>query len=691
VSADFFAVLGKGPALGRPFLPEEDREGAPRVVILSDGLWRGRFSADPGIVGRTIRLDRQPHQVVGVLPPDFVLPGALMGRTISLLVPAAFPAELLANRGDHETNLIARLIPGATADEAHGQLQAVSERLAREHPDTNRETRALAVPLDRDVTRGVRGSLLLLLGAVAAVLAIVCLNVANLQLVRALGRRRELAVATALGAARPRLAAGLLLESLLLALLGGSTGVGLAHGLLEGLKALAPAGTPRLETAALDGRVLLVSLAVTLATGVAFGLLPALAATRGRTFALLASGAREHSSRWLLRWRAGLVSLQVALALALLVAAGLLVRSMARLGAVPLGFETSRVVAARINLPPAHYPDAVSRLGFFEELERRLAARPGIEAVAFANALPLRGGWSTGIEVEGRPASSAREGNQADAQAVSPGYFRTLGIPLLRGRGFERGDREGAPYVALVNEEYVRRHSPGGRVLGTRFRRGRRAPWVEVVGVVGALHREGPHEERTPQIYLPAAQHGIYPVRLADLALRGSTAPDALAGLLRSEVEALDAEQPISRVMSLDEALERGAAGRRFGLALFAGFALLALVLTLVGIYGVAAYAVGQRTAEIGVRIALGADRAGILLLVGRDVLAQVGVGIAAGLALAFATTRSLSGLLFQVAPWDPTTFAFVPVLLAAVALAAALGPALRATRVDPVSALRRE
>jgi putative ABC transport system permease protein len=228
-------------------------------------------------------------------------------------------------------------------------------------------------------------------------------------------------------------------------------------------------------------------------------------------------------------------------------------------------------------------------------------------------------------------------------------------------------------------------------VLGTRFRRGERAPWVEVVGVVGALHRDGPDEERAPQIYLPAAQHGIYPVRLADVALRGAAAPETLAGLLRSEVVALDAEQPISRVMSLDEALARGAAGRRFGLALFAGFALLALVLPLVGIYGVAAYAVGQRTAELGVRIALGADRAGILRLVARDVLAQVGAGIAAGLVLAFATARSLSGLLFQVAPWDPGTFAFVPVLLAAAGLLAALGPALRATRVDPVSALRWE
>ena len=691
VGADFFAVLGTGPVLGRAFLPEEDRDGGPKVVILSDGLWRSRFGADPAIVGRSVRLDRQPYQVVGVLPPGFVTPGAMGGpREASVLVPAAFPAELLANRGDHETDLVARLRPGASLAEADAQLRAVSERLARDHPDTNREFRAVAIPLDRDVTRDVRASMLLLLGAVGAVLAIACLNVANLQLVRALGRHRELAVCGALGAPRSRLVAGLLIESLLVAGLGGVAGLGLASFLLAGLKTLAPAGTPRLATAALDARVLAAALVATVATGLFFGLAPALAATRTRAAAVLQVGARQHSSRRVMRWRGALVSGQVALALALLVCAALLMRSMARIGSVALGFETESVVAAQVKLPQEAYPDAARRLAFFEELERRLAARPGVAAVAFVNTLPLRGGWRTGIQVEGRPVDPEHH-DDADAQAVSRGYFRALGIPLLRGRGLEQTDREGAPYVALVNEEFARRFAYGGSVIGKRFRRGPKAPWVTVVGEVGSLRRDGPDADATSQIYLPAAQTGLYPVRLSDVALRGNGGAGALTSLLRAEVEALDAEQPISRVTTLDEALARGVAPRRFGLALLAGFALTALALTLVGIYGVAAYSVGQRIPELGVRVALGAERGRILGLVVRGVLSQVLIGVAAGLALAFAATRALQGLLFQVAPTDPATFAAVPLLLLAAAALAALGPALRATRVDPVTALRWE
>jgi predicted permease len=677
--------------LGRAFLPEEDREGGAKVVILSDALWRSRFGGNPAIIGTSVRLDRQPYQVVGVLPPGFVTPGTMGGpREVSVLVPAAFPAELLANRGDHETDLVARLRPAASVAEANAELRTVSEKLAREFPDTNREFVAQAIALDREVTRDVRESLLLLLGAVAAVLAIACLNVANLQLVRALGRQRELAVCGALGAPRTRLVSGLLIESLLVALLGGGAGLGLASFLLAGLKALAPAGTPRLASAALDARVLAVALAATIATGLLFGLAPALAATRTRAAALLQVGARQHSSRAVLRWRGALVSGQVALALALLVAAGLLVRSMSRLGSVAIGFETQNVVAAQVALPRAAYPDAGRRLVFFEELERRLAARPGVEAVAFASRLPLRGGWATGIQVEGRSADPNHT-DDADAQAVSRGYFRTLGIPLLRGRGFEARDREGSPYVALVNEDYARLFGGGRSVIGTRFRRGSQAPWITVVGEVASLRRDGLDAEITPQIYLPAAQTGLYPVPLADVALRGNGGAGALASALRAEVEALDPEQPISRVMGLDEALARGVAPRRFGLALLTGFALTALLLTLVGIYGVAAYSVAQRIPELGVRVALGAERRRILGLVVRGVLGQVLLGVAIGLALAFAATRALEGLLFQVAPNDPVTFAAVPVLLLAAAALAALGPALRATHIDPVAALRCE
>jgi putative ABC transport system permease protein len=691
VGADFFAVLGTGPVLGRAFLTEEDREGGAKVVILSDALWRSRFGADPDILGRSVRLDRQAYAVVGVLPPGFVTPGALAsGREVSVLVPTAFSAALLANRGDHETNVVARLRPGASVAQADSELRAISERLAKQFPDSNAEIRAGAIGLDRDITGDVRHSLLLLLGAVAAVLAIACLNVANLMLVRALGRHRELAVCGALGAPRGRLVLGLLAESLLLAGLGGAAGLALAGFLLSGLKALAPADTPRLAAAALDGRVLAAALVATVVTGVLFGLAPALAATRADPKALLQLGERQHSSRAVLRWRGALVSGQVALALVLLVAASLVVRSMARLSSVALGFETSRVVAAQVNLPEAGYPDATRRLAFFEELERRLAAHPGVEAAAFVNRLPLRGGWGTGIQLEDRSADPEHY-DDVDSQAVSRGYLRALGIPLLRGRGFDARDREGAPYVALVNEDFRRRLAGGESVLGKRFRRGPKGPWITVVGEVASLHRSGPDAEATPQIYLPAAQTGLYPVQLSDVALRGSGGTGALAALLRAEVEALDPEQPISRVMPLDEALARSAAPRRFGLALLAGFALTALALTLVGIYGVAAYSVGQRIPELGVRLALGADRGRILGLVVRGMLGQVLLGVAIGLCLALAATRALGGLLFEITPTDPFTFAVVPLLVVAAAALAALGPALRATRVDPVSALRWE
>ncbi len=692
VTADFFAVLGKGPVLGRAFLPEEDREGGPRVVILSDRLWRSRFGADAGLVGRTIRLDRQPHEVVGVLPGDFVTLGTLFsGRAVDVLVPAAFPADLLANRGDHETNVVARIRPGRRVEEGAAEIRAVSERLAREFPDTNGGLRAEVLPLDGDVTGAVRGSLLLLFAAVAAVLAIACLNVANLQVVRALGRRRELAVCVALGAARGRLATGLLVESLLLAALGGATGVGLSYWLLAALKALAPAGTPRLAEAALDGRVLAFALLLTLATGLFFGLVPALHAARAQPAQALQTGERQHSSRSVRRWRGALLTVEVALALVLLVAATLVVRSVARLNAVDLGFETQRVVAARVKLPRTQYPDASRRLTFFEELERRLEARPGVEAVGFANNLPLRGGWGTGIEVEGRPAARPGHLDSADAQAVSRGYFRTLGIPLLRGRGFEEADREAAPYVGLVNQEFERAFCAGGSALGKRFRRGDWAPWVTVVGVVASLRRDGRAADRTPQIYFAAAQTGIYPVNLADVAVRGTGGVAALSALVRAEVAGLDPEQPISRVMALEDALARDLAPRRFGLALLGGFALTALVLTLVGIYGVAAYSVSQRVPELGVRLALGADRSRILRLVIRDVLGQVLAGILVGLALSLLATRALKGLLFQIAPIDPGTYTIVALLLALAGLAAALGPGLRAARVDPVAALHWE
>ena len=461
--------------------------------------------------------------------------------------------------------------------------------------------------------------------------------------------------------------------------------------LLSALKTLAPVGTPRLEAAALDLRVAGFALAASALTGVLFGLLPAWHASRARPADLLRAGQGLQASRAVLRWRGLLLTAEVALALVLLVGATLVVRSVARLSAVDLGFETRHVVAAQVKLPSSQYPGAPQRLAFFEELERRLAARPGVDSVAFANRLPLRGGWSTGVVTERMSLSEAVEAADADAQAVSTGYFRTLGIPLLRGRSLEPADREGAPSVAVVNEEFARRFFPGEDALGKRFRRGSKAPWVTVVGVVASLRRDGSDGERAPQVYFAAAQTGLYPVPLGDVAVRGRGESKGLAALVRDEVRGLDPEQPISRVVPLEDALARGLAPRRFGLALLGAFAGLALLLTLVGIYGVAAYSVAQRTPELGLRLALGADRWRVLRLVVGDVLARVGVGIVLGLALALVATRGLRALLFEVAPTDPRSLATASVLLVLAGSAAALAPALRATRIDPVAALRWE
>ena len=691
VTWNYFSVLGVAPALGRLFDPAEDREGAPPVAIISDGLWRSRFGADDRILGGTLLLDNTPYHIVGVMPAAFT-PAMQFNSTdvITFWTPAAFPADLLAQHGDHEINVVGRLAPGATGASAQAALTRVSEDLARRFPQSNSTLRAFISPLGDDVVSKVRTSLLILIGTVSAILLIACVNVANLLLVRAVARRREMAVRVALGAARSRVMTELVTESLVLAGVACAVGVALAELTRRLLVAAAPASIPRLTDVTLDWRVLAFAALVSLVTGLGFGLLPAWQAGRARPVDALRSSERVVAGTWVMKWRNGLMVLEIALSTILLTGAGLMLKSLVLLNGVELGFESDRVLTANINLPVTRYPTADDRLRFFDALAARLASQPGVDDVAFANRFPLRGGWETGIGVDGLNLPGDGSIDVA-SQAVSPGYFRTLGIPLVRGRLLTPADVKTTEPVAVVSDEFSRKVLAGGDPIGRRFRRAPTAPWITIVGVVHDVRRDGRDSAITPQIFLAAAQTNLYPVRIADLAVRTSADPRALGATIRSAVLEIDPNQPITAVRTLAEILSARAAERRFETLLFALFAALAILLAVVGIFGVVSYAVSQRTPEIGVRMALGADGGRILRwLLGRTAVV-VAAGAIAGVAASTALSRFVTALLFQVQPRDGAVYAMAALLLSTVALATAALAARAATRVNPTSALRTD
>jgi putative ABC transport system permease protein len=566
----------------------------------------------------------------------------------------------------------------------------VGEALARAHPETNGEIRPQVILLHDAISKAARPSLLVLMGAVLVALLIACLNLSNLLLVRSLARAREVAVRVALGAGRAQALRGTLLEALLLALAGGSLGLALAAAVLRVAAALAPAAV-RATEARLDVRVLAVAFLLAVVATLAAAVLPARLVSLVRPQEALRSVERGLAGAPALRFGRVLLVAEVALSLVLLVGGGLLLKSLRRLGAVDVGFETGRVLAATVNLPTLRYPEARHRIAFFEELTRRVSALSGVESAAFANRFPLRGGWGTGVLLDSSEGASERDHRPADAQAVSVRYFETLGVPLLRGRSLGPGDHAAAAPVAVVNEAFGRLFFPGEEVLGRRFRRGSKAPWVEVVGVVADLRRDGQEAERKPGIYFAAAQTDLYPVALSDLAVRSSLAKDALALAIQKEVRALDPEQPLNRVQTLQEALDAGLASRRFAGVLLSAFAALALLLALVGIYGVTAYSVSRRRGELGLRLALGAEPSGLVRLVLSETGRSLALGLALGLAGALLLSRLLASLLFATTPSDPATYVGTAALLAAAGLLAAAVPAWRASRVHPAVALRSE
>ena len=705
VDRDVFRVLGVRPLLGRGFTAEEDRPDGDRVVVLGHALWQRSFGADPSLVGRTIEIGGEAATVVGVMPPGFRLPldyGA-SGPTeawIPLATDApseeAVPGPEFSRDGQsHNFYGVARLAPGATVERANAQLAEVVARLTAEgiYPP-EQQFRAFAVPVREQVTGRVRPALLVVFGAVALVLLIACANVAGLLLVRGEGRRRELALRVALGAGARRLGRLLLAESAVLAAFGGLLGVAFAGLAVWAVRRTAPDALPRVAETTLDGGVLLFALAVTAGAALLAGLLPALQVAHVAPARELKEGGRAASAGpGRLRWRQTLVATEVALAVVLATAAGLMVRSVANLLAIDTGFEARGVLTLRLSTPSAWYPDSARVAAFHDELTRRVAAIPGVEAVGAARLLPLAdemGDW--GLQVEGY-VPPPHQGAPGDWQVVTPGYMEAMGLRLVAGRTIDARDRMDAPFAMVVNQELVERYFAGREPLGRRVRIGGNPnrPAYTVVGVVEDVRHNALTGEVKPQFYAPLAQFAVSPgntMRTMSLAVRTDGDPAALVGPVRAALRELDPRLPVSDVRPMTAVVADSIAEPRFAMGLLALFGLLALTLSAIGVFGVVSQVVASRSHEFGIRSALGARPADLVRLSLGFGLRQAVAGVAVGLVLALLLTRLMTSLLHGVRPTDPLTLAAVVVVTGAVALLASAGPARRAAHADPAAVL---
>ncbi|HXU29426.1 MAG TPA: ABC transporter permease [Thermoanaerobaculia bacterium] len=693
VSDGYFRILRGTPLLGRTFLPEDQVEGKDQVVVLSHGFWRRRFGGDPGIVGKEITLNGRVYSVVGVMPADFSsLPGGLIGQPAELYRPLAEPYDKTARDGRH-VRAIARLAPGATLAQARAEVQTIAARLEKAFPDENRGRGFYAVPLAEDQIGGLRAPLLAVFGAVGLVLAIACVNVANLLFARAAGRHREVAIRTALGASRRQLIAQFLAEGLALAAAGGAAGLLVAAAGIRAIERYAAEWLPSFAQVRLDGRVFLFTLFLTLLTGIAFGLAPALRSSRPGAWQGLRQGARSTSGGPRAdRTRGALVAAQLAISLVLLAGAGLLVRSVVALYRVDPGFDPKGVLTLNINLPSASYPKSDQWLAFADRLSDRLKTLPGVGAVGFTSVMPLSDNFDgRGIVPEGLELK-VENGVRVDLYATSPGYLDALRIPLRSGRRYTAADRAGTPYVALVNETLAKTLWPGQNPLGRRIKMYEtdlaKDPWRTVIGVLADVRQYGLDRAVPLQMYFPQAQQ---PGAFMSLAVRTDGDPDALLPAVRREILALDPAQAVFDVASLPQRIDRSLALRRFALVLLGLFAAVGLALALLGVYGVLALLVVERMGEIGVRLALGAKGSQVVSwVVARGMLPAI-VGLGIGLAAALALSRFLSGLLYGVGATDAATLGGVSALLLFAALAACLIPARRAAKTDPIVALRAD
>jgi putative ABC transport system permease protein len=690
VSANFFSLLGVEPLHGRAFLPEEDVPGANKVVVLSHGLWQRRFGSDSGVVGRSITLNGEAYTVVGVMPPGF----QFMSQDVAMWVPIAFTPQQAANRGNHYLRVVARLKPGVTVERAQAEMSTIAVRLQQQYPEQNTDLGVSVVSLHEEVVGNIRPALLVLLGAVGLVLLIACANVANLLLARAAVRQKEIALRTALGASRMRLVRQFLTESLLLAALGGVVGLLLAVWGMNLLKSFIPENISQVKAISVDAGVLHFTVGVTLLTGLVFGLAPALQASRFNLNETLKEGGRDTAAaRGGNRIRGLLVVAEVAVSLVLLVGAGLLINSFLRLRSVDPGYRTDNLLTMGVVLPPQKYPDQARRAAFYTDMIRRVEALPGVRSAAVTNWIPLvMQGDSIGVTVEGQPAPTGKP-HIIMTRVVSPRYFSTMGIQLLDGRVFEEGrDRADSPCVVVVAEAVARRYWPGDSALGKRVAPGRvekEDDWCQVVGVVKDVKQVDLTAEPRPQMYLTYEQAGFFAPR--HLVVKTEGDPLALAGTVRKTVWEVDRDQPVSNVRTMEDVLSGSIARQRFSTLLLGVFAGLALVLAAVGIYGVMSYSMAQRTREIGIRMALGAQKRDVLKLAVAQGLKLVAVGVVIGLAGALALTRLMTSLLFGVSATDPATLVTISLILVAVALLASYIPARRAAKVDPLIALRYE
>jgi putative ABC transport system permease protein len=705
VSASYFDVLGVQPILGRAFLPAENLPDADPVAILGYGLWRSRFGADPDIIGRDIYLDDLTFRVVGVMPdglyPTFATTSAslpLRPDLNEIWMPMVYREERTGNRRSHVYAALGRLRQGNSIDQAQADMDTIAAQLEQEYPESNQDDRVIVASFHDEAVGDVRPALLMLLGAVALVLLVACANVAGLLLARSSARTREVAIRRALGASRGRLVRQLLTESVSLAVLGGLLGIAVAHWGVRLVTAMAPGSVPRLGEIGLDTGVLAFTVLISVLTGLVFGLAPSMHTGQGDMRGSLQDGRATPAGASRQGLRSVLVVAEVALAVILVVGAGLLFKSFWKIQNVDPGFDESNTLQMMLVLPYNPYPGRQPVVDFYDELEGRLRSLPGVTSVASAYDGPLGATWLDSFTVVGQPPPEDGQALSAWMRIISPGYFRTVGISLLRGQAFDRSERHDGPGVAVVNESFVRTFlsadvsDPIGQRLSyptpNRIFPGEAPEEWEIVGVVSDVRFLGPDKDPEPAFYVPFSQFPSWEMRLL---MRTESDPLSLTAAVQEQVWAVDPLQPVWDITTLEQVLSTSVADRRLNLLLMGIFGATALALATVGIYGLLAFSVAQRTHEMGIRIALGARRENVLRLVVGQGMTLVAAGLVVGLFGAFALTRVMASLLFEVSATDPVVFAAVALTLAVVALLACVLPARRATRVDPLVALRAE